>query len=99
MNGVDWKSKESTVLPLIQAIEDSYPSGFKRAIKTLAQTAFAISKSSPALPDGIKDETDKLGKAPDEGGGDFGAGAFQNPEADAANAAPKTTTAESRRRR
>lgn len=99
MNGVDWKASEATVLPMIQAIEDSYPSGYKSAIKTLAKAAFAISKASPSMPAGIKDETDKLDK---EGGeespntGDFGATAFKKPEA---NAAPATTTTESRRRR
>lgn len=99
MNGVDWKASEATVLPMIQAIEDSYPSGYKNAIKTLAKAAFAISKASPSMPAGIKDETDKLDQ---EGGeespntGDFGATAFKKPEA---NAAPATTTTESRRRR
>jgi hypothetical protein len=99
MNGVNWKASEATVLPMIQAIEDSYPSGYKSAIKTLAKTAFALSKSSPTMPAGIKDETDKLDQ---EGGeekpasGDFGAAAFKKPEA---NAAPATTTTESRRRR
>jgi hypothetical protein len=99
MNGVDWKASEATVLPMIQAIEDSYPSGYKSAIKTLAKAAFAISKASPSMPAGIKDETDKLDQ---EGGeespstGDFGANAHKKPEA---NAAPATTTTESRRRR
>ena len=99
MNGVNWKASEATVLPMIQAIEDSYPSGYKSAIKTLAKTAFALSNSSPTMPAGIKDETDKLDQ---EGGeekpasGDFGAAAFKKPEA---NAAPATTTTESRRRR
>ena len=99
MNGVNWKASEATVLPMIQAIEDSYPSGYKSAIKTLAKTAFALSKSSPTMPAGIKDETDKLDQ---EGGeekpasGDFGAAAHKKPEA---NAAPATTTTESRRRR
>ena len=99
MNGVDWKASEATVLPMIQAIEDSYPSGYKNAIKTLAKAAFAISKASPSMPAGIKDETDKLDQ---EGGeekpttGDFGANAHKKPEA---NAAPAATTTESRRRR
>lgn len=103
MNGVDWKASEATVLPMIQSIQDSYPSGYKSAIKTLAKTAFAISKASPSMPAGIKDETDKLDqadageKAP--GSGDFGAVAFTKPAADAGNAAPKTATTESRRRR
>jgi hypothetical protein len=103
MNGVNWKASEATVLPMIQAIEDSYPSGYKSAIKTLAKAAFAISKASPSMPAGIKDETDKLDqegadeKAP--GSGDFGAAAFTKPAADAGNAAPKTATTESRRRR
>lgn len=100
MNGVDWKASEATVLPMIQAIEDSYPSGYKSAIKTLAKAAFAISKASPStLPAGIKDETDKLGKEGEEQpapSGDFGANAHKKPEA---NAAPATTTTESRRRR
>jgi hypothetical protein len=99
MNGVDWKASEATVLPMIQAIEDSYPSGYKNAIKTLAKAAFAISKASPTMPKGIEDETAKLDQ---EGGeekpatGDFGAAAHKKPEA---NAAPTTTTTESRRRR
>lgn len=98
MSGVDWKSKEGVVLPLIQSIEDSYPSGYKRAIKTLAQTAFAISKSAPSLPAGIKDETDKLDDQGEDKPetGDFGATAFKKPET---NAEPKTTATESRRRR
>lgn len=100
MNGVDWKANEATVLPMIQAIEDTYPSGYKSAIKTLAKAAFAISKASPStLPAGIKDETDKLGKEGEEQpapSGDFGANAHKKPEA---NAAPATTTTESRRRR
>lgn len=100
MHGVDWKASESTVLPLIQSIQDSYPSGYKGVIKTLAKAAFAISKASPTLPDGIKDETDKLGKDQTATTGDFGAQAYAKPEeTDTANAAPKTTTAESRRRR
>jgi hypothetical protein len=99
MNGVDWKASEATVLPMIQSIEDSYPSGYKSAIKTLAKTAFALSKASPTMPKGIEDETAKLDQ---EGGeekpatGDFGAAAHKKPEA---NAAPATTTTESRRRR
>ena len=99
MNGVDWKASEATVLPMIQSIEDSYPSGYKSAIKTLAKTAFALSKASPTMPKGIEDETAKLDQ---EGGeekpatGDFGAAAHKKPEA---NAAPTTTTTESRRRR
>ena len=99
MNGVDWKASEATVLPMIQSIQDSYPSGYKSAIKTLAKTAFALSKASPTMPKGIEDETAKLDQ---EGGeekpatGDFGAAAHKKPEA---NAAPTTTTTESRRRR
>jgi hypothetical protein len=99
MNGVDWKASEATVLPMIQSIEDSYPSGYKSVIKTLAKTAFALSKASPTMPAGIKDETDKLDQEGGEekpAGGDFGAAAFKKPEA---NAAPTTTTTESRRRR
>lgn len=97
MAGVDWKSKESVVLPIIQSIEDSYPSGYKRAIKTLAKTAFAISKASPTLPAGMKDEADKLNTdAEKPGSGDFGAAAFNKPEA---NAEPKTAATESRRRK
>lgn len=101
MNGVDWKSKEGVVLPLIQSIEDSYPSGYKRAIKTLAKTAFAISKASPTLPAGMKDEADKLAKddKKEEPVDGFGMGAFKKPPADAENPATKTTTAESRRRK
>lgn len=60
MTGVDWKSSETTVLPLIQAIGDSYPSGYKNAIKTLAKTAFALSKSSPTTPKGMDDELSKM---------------------------------------
>jgi len=60
MTGVDWKSSETTVLPLIQAIGDSYPSGYKNAIKTLAKTAFALSKSSPTTPKGMNDELSKM---------------------------------------
>ena len=102
MNGVNWKASEATVLPMIQSIEDSYPSGYKSAIKTLANAAFALSKASPSMPAGIKDETDKLDQADDEkkpGSSDFGAAAFAKPSVDAANAAPKTATTESRRRR
>jgi hypothetical protein len=99
MNGVDWKASEATVLPMIQSIEDSYPSGYKSAIKTLAKAAFAISKASPTMPKGIEDETAKLDQEGGEeqpGSGDFGAAAHKKPEA---NAAPTTTTTESRRRR
>ena len=102
MNGVNWKASEATVLPMIQSIEDSYPSGYKSAIKTLANAAFALSKASPSMPAGIKDETDKLDQADDEkkpGSSDFGAAAFAKPSVDTANAAPKTATTESRRRR
>ncbi len=101
MNGVDWKASEATVLPLIQAIEDSYPSGYKNAIKTLARTAFAISKASPSLPAGIEDETDKLDK-PDEQepkSGSMWDGVFKKPGADAENPDAKKATTESRRRR
>jgi hypothetical protein len=101
MTGVDWKASEATVLPLIQAIEDSYPSGYKSAVKTLARTAFAISKASPSLPAGIKDETDKL-EVPDEEkpkSGSFWDGVFKKPEADASSKDAKKPTTESRRRR
>jgi hypothetical protein len=100
MNGVDWKASEDTVLPLIQAIEDSYPSGYKNAIKTLARTAFAISKASPSLPAGIEDETDKLDKPEEEPkSGSMWDGVFKKPGADAENPDAKKTTTESRRRR
>jgi hypothetical protein len=101
MNGVDWKASEDTVLPLIQAIEDSYPSGYKNAIKTLARTAFAISKASPSLPAGIEDETDKLDKPDEEEpkSGSVWDGVFKKPGADAENPDAKKTTTESRRRR
>lgn len=98
MAGVDWKSKEGVVLPIIQSIEDSYPSGYKSAIKTLAKTAFAISKSSPTLPAGMKDVVEKLPKKDDgeekPAASDFGAGAFKKPETE-----PKTTATEARRRK
>ncbi len=101
MNGVDWKASEATVLPLIQAIEDSYPSGYKSAIKTLARTAFAISKASPSLPAGIKDETDKLDEPEEKEtkSGSMWDGVFKKPGADAENPDAKKTTTESRRRR
>lgn len=101
MNGVDWKASEATVLPLIQAIEDSYPSGYKSAIKTLARTAFAISKASPSLPAGIKDETDKLDEPEEKEtkSGSIWDGVFKKPGADAENPDAKKTTTESRRRR
>lgn len=101
MNGVDWKASEDTVLPLIQAIEDSYPSGYKNAIKTLARTAFAISKASPSLPAGIKDETDKLDKPEEKEpkSGSMWDNVFKKPGADAGNPDAKKTTTETRRRR
>lgn len=101
MNGVDWKASEATVLPLIQAIEDSYPSGYKSAIKTLARTAFAISKASPSLPAGIEDETDKLDKPAEQEpkSGSMWDNVFKKPGADAENPDAKKATTESRRRR
>lgn len=101
MNGVDWKASEATVLPLIQAIEDSYPSGYKSAIKTLARTAFAISKASPSLPAGIEDETNKLDKPEEKEtkSGSIWDGVFKKPGADAENPDAKKATTESRRRR
>jgi hypothetical protein len=101
MNGVDWKASEATVLPLIQAIEDSYPSGYKNAIKTLARTAFAISKASPSLPAGIEDETDKLDKPAEQEpkSGSMWDNVFKKPGADAENPDAKKATTESRRRR
>lgn len=63
MSGVDWRKKEAMVLPMIQAIEDSYPSGYKNAIKTLARTAFALSKSLTTMPKGMEDELSKMKKS------------------------------------
>jgi hypothetical protein len=62
MTGVPWRSKEAMVLPMIQAIEDSYPQGYKDAIKTLARTAFALSKSLTAMPKGMQDELANMKK-------------------------------------
>lgn len=104
MSGVDWKSKESIVLPMIQDIENSYPGGYKKAIKTLANTAYALSKSSPKFPKGIEDELanmDSAGGEKSSASVDFGAGAHKKPETgEKDSTAPKTTTTtESRRRR
>jgi hypothetical protein len=83
MSGVDWRKKEAMVLPMIQAIEDSYPSGYKNAIKTLARTAFALSKSLTTMPKGMEDELAKMKKPAEPNTGKPGSvkdveGAIQN---------------------
>ena len=83
MSGVDWRKKEAMVLPMIQAIEDSYPSGYKNAIKTLARTAFALSKSLTTMPKGMEDELSKMKKPEEPAAGKSGSakdveGAIQN---------------------
>jgi uncharacterized protein (DUF2461 family) len=82
MSGVDWRKKEAMVLPMIQAIEDSYPSGYKNAIKTLARTAFALSKSLTTMPKGMEDELAKMKKPEEPAAGSGSAkdveGAIQN---------------------
>lgn len=83
MSGVDWRKKEAMVLPMIQAIEDTYPSGYKNAIKTLARTAFALSKALTTMPKGMEDELAKMKKPEEPAAGKPGSakeveGAIQN---------------------
>lgn len=65
MQGVNWKSKSDYVHALILEIEKSYPN-IKQPLLKLAQTAFAISKSSPNAPIGMKDEIQKINKDAEE---------------------------------
>lgn len=61
MTGVNWKSQQATVIPMIKAIEASYGKDKgKAAIKTLAKTAYALSKSNTSMPAGMKDELSKM---------------------------------------
>lgn len=57
MQGVNWKSQEGLVNQMIKDIENTYASDKgKGAIKKLAKTAFALSKSASGLPKGMEDE-------------------------------------------
>lgn len=61
MQGVNWKSKSDYVHALILEIEKSYPN-INQPLLKLAQTAFAIAKSSPNAPIGMKDALQKINK-------------------------------------
>lgn len=55
MNGVDWKAKQSIVLPKIKEIEKTYKTdGGRAAIQTLGRLAFALSGPAGAVPAGAK---------------------------------------------
>jgi hypothetical protein len=58
MQGTNWKSYESQVLPMLQQIEATYSKDKgKAAIKQLANAAFSISKLSPTKPKGAPEPT------------------------------------------
>lgn len=60
MQGVNWQPQKQLILGTLQDMENTYPKGYKDKIKTLAKTAFALSKSSTAMPIGMKDELSKM---------------------------------------
>lgn len=59
MQGVNWQPQKQLILSTLEDMENTYPKGYKDKIKTLAKTAFALSKSSTAMPMGMKDELEK----------------------------------------
>lgn len=60
MTGVNWQPQKQLILSTLTDLENTYPKGYKDKIKTLAKTAFALSKSSTAMPIGMKDELSKM---------------------------------------
>lgn len=86
MQGVNWQPQKQLILGTLQDMENTYPKGYKDKIKTLAKTAFALSKSSTAMPLGMKDELAKSKdpnlKAASQGAG--AQGAEEAPEVDSA---------------
>jgi hypothetical protein len=59
MGGVDWTEHKEIVIPLIQAIENSYKKDKgKAAIKKLAQAAYGIAKTAKTTPAGAKNAVD-----------------------------------------
>lgn len=56
MNGVNWRAKQSIVLPKIKEVEKTYNTdGGKAAIEKLGRLAFAISGPAGRVPAGSKD--------------------------------------------
>lgn len=86
MVGVNWQPQKQLILNTLTDLENTYPKGYKDKIKTLAKTAFALSKSSTAMPLGMKDELAKSKdpnlKAAAQGAG--AQGAEEAPEVDSA---------------
>lgn len=86
MVGVNWQPQKQLILSTLTDLENTYPKGYKDKIKTLAKTAFALSKSSTAMPLGMKDELSKSKdpniKAAAQGAGEQGA--EEAPEVDSA---------------
>lgn len=89
MTGVNWQPQKQLILSTLTDLENTYPKGYKDKIKTLAKTAFALSKSSTAMPIGMKDELSKM-KDPNAQAAAQAAGKQPATQAqpDAANAAP-----------
>jgi len=55
MNGVDWRTKQSIVLPKIKEIEKTYKTdGGRAAIQTLGRMAFALSGPAGQVPAGAR---------------------------------------------
>ena len=68
MGGVDWQSHGGQVRPLLQAVQDTYGKDKGvRAIRQLAQAAFAIAKTSGATPAGAEDIKGQAGTQPAQG--------------------------------
>lgn len=100
MSGIDWTAnpqKAHRVKEVISSIESTYRDSkgskgkVKKVIELLGTLAFTISKSSPRIPAGMKDEIQKL-KAKSGGQSSQGA-APNNPNAPAASAAPAPAAA------
>lgn len=64
MTGVNWQPQKQLILNTLTDLENTYPKGYKEKIKTLANTAYALSKSSTSMPLGMKDELSKLKNNP-----------------------------------